>query len=273
MRTPFRYPGSKNKIVSAIIGQMDGMKAWADANTFVDAFVGGGSVFIAVKNSNRMEKPDLKFTVNDLDEWVYSFWYVIAKKLLVDELCDIVKETVPTVELFNDLRNTEPEGAVQKAFYAIFFNRTTFSGIFNSGPIGGYEQKSKWGVDCRYNSDEIVKRIKALHKGFKGNLSVRKQNFDKVLKGAFNRPFFYLDPPYYHKGDSLYRERMDDSDHALLADILNDMDDNWLLSYDDCEEIRDLYSWAKIVDFDVNYCINGEKKDWKKKQELLILPK
>ena len=48
--------------------------------------------------------------------------------------------------------------------------------------------------------------------------------------------------------------------------VLKSTPHKWLLSYDDCKEIRELYSWAKIEELDVKYSISGATK----KGELLI---
>jgi hypothetical protein len=46
---------------------------------------------------------------------------------------------------------------------------------------------------------------------------------------------------------------------------------NWILSYDDEIEIRELYKDNKIIDLEAHYSINGKKKEWSNKNELIIL--
>ena len=81
----------------------------------------------------------------------------------------------------------------------------------------------------------------------------------------------YLDPPYYKAGNSLYIEKMTEADHFDLAVLLYKRK-NWVLSYDDCSEIQDLYKDHEIIDLSARYCINGKKDSWKSKNELIILP-
>jgi hypothetical protein len=59
--------------------------------------------------------------------------------------------------------------------------------------------------------------------------------------------------------------------HTYMAKIL-DQRTNWVLSYDDCPEVRSLYANHQISNVDARYCIDGEKKDWKKTNELIIVP-
>lgn len=60
-----------------------------------------------------------------------------------------------------------------------------------------------------------------------------------------HRAFVYLDPPFYHKADRLYRHHFDDAEHARLADgvaALAERGVPFLLSYDDADEVAALYA-------------------------------
>jgi len=61
-------------------------------------------------------------------------------------------------------------------------------------------------------------------------------------------------------------------DHFDLSCLLFSRD-NWVLSYDDCIEVKNLYKdFHKIVDINARYCITGTKDTWKDKNEIIILP-
>lgn len=265
-RTPFRYPGAKNKLLPTLMPLLD--KIVANGKSFSDAFVGGGSVLLEVAH----KYPDLKLFANDKDRWVYCFWKIVADsdRKQLDELLVLMAET-PTMKLFNELRaDFDEQDEVQCAYRCIFFNRTTFSGIANSGPIGGQEQKSKYTVYCRYNAKKLKDKINKCHDLLKGRTTVENQDileYEYITQG--NEPA-YLDPPYYVKGDMLYSEKMSKFDHEKLATVLLARS-NWVLSYDDCPQIRSLYG-SKASTVPVRYCINGEKNDWKETGELIITP-
>ena len=83
----------------------------------------------------------------------------------------------------------------------------------------------------------------------------------------------YLDPPYYNKGSALYTEFMQPAEHIKMADVLQKSAvTKWILSYDDCTQVRELYSKNTIIDLAARYCINGKKTSWEKKSELIITP-
>jgi DNA adenine methylase len=153
-RTPFRYAGSKNKMLPILMEHLDPLLVKNDS--FCDVFVGGGSVLLEV----AAKYPKMKLFANDKDKWVSSFWSIVASDDFqkLNELIERL-EAPPTIELFYKLRETAPKNDIDNAYRALFFNRTCFSGILSSGPIGGKQQKSKYKVDCRFNFTKLKKKI------------------------------------------------------------------------------------------------------------------
>lgn len=264
MKSMLRYPGSKAKLLPIIMPKLDEMLK--ESRVFCDAFVGGGSVALDVAE----RYPDCKILLNDGDPWMYSFWYVVANHAeLLDELFRLIDEPV-TIERFNKLRETAPSGPVEEAYYALFFNRTTFSGIRSSGPIGGANQLSKYTVNCRYNSAKIKSSIQKANQLLKDRTMVFGLDVNHLLNNIKDE-VIYLDPPYYEKGKDLYSLYMKEEEHKKMSQTLQGMK-NWLISYDDHPFVRDLYSFANIETIDAEYSINGAKTSWVKKSELLIRP-
>lgn len=257
--TPFRFPGSKCKSLPTLSKYLDRIIK----KQFVDVFVGGGSVLLDVAE----RYPNIQLFTNDKDYNIYCFWNVITDEK-IDQLLELMKQKV-TLKLFHKLRETKTNDEVESAYKAIFFNRTTFSGISTSGPIGGKDQKSEWTVDCRYNYKILRQKILYCNKLLSGRTVVENKDFSEYKPLIKTDYPTYLDPPFYTKGDTLYPEKMNHDEHANLANILTTRK-NWVLSYDDCPEIRTLYYKNKITNLDRRYCINGEKYDWKDKNELII---
>ena len=76
------------------------------------------------------------------------------------------------------------------------------------------------------------------------------ENKDCVkLIRQYDRPesFFYCDPPYYNADQYYEAVSTDGFDHAGLADALLGIKGKFLLSYNDCPEIRALYDRSGIV--------------------------
>ena len=63
----------------------------------------------------------------------------------------------------------------------------------------------------------------------------------------------YLDPPYYGKGRDLYPNYYKPEDHDAIARVLHRRRGPWILTYDDCVEIRRLYKAQRILRSELSY--------------------
>lgn len=81
------------------------------------------------------------------------------------------------------------------------------------------------------------------------NVVVENQDFETLIK-HYDRPdaFFYLDPPYFSTED-MYEVGFEWDDHVRLRDTLKNIKGKFLLSYNDCDEIRELYNGFSMFDF------------------------
>ena len=71
---------------------------------------------------------------------------------------------------------------------------------------------------------------------------IENKDFEKLID-QYDRPesFFYCDPPYFETEDYYEDVGFTKDDHIRLADRLSSIDGKYLLSYNDCPEIRELY--------------------------------
>lgn len=105
-------------------------------------------------------------------------------------------------------------------------------------------------IDCRGSG--ILRTIPAIILGHQRLKSVFIENKDfEALLGQYDRPgaFFYLDPPYYMT-EKMYQALFTRDDHVRLHDKLVTLDGRWLLSYNDCPEVRELYKDYFIIEFE-----------------------
>lgn len=142
-------------------------------------------------------------------------------------------------------------------------------GVKAGSPIGGRDQKGKYKVGCRWNGKRIRERIRNVSDMCKRKsiLGCYNLDFGEVMKDC--NGFMYIDPPYYKQGNNLYKEGFSIGDHERLMGILKSSSNKWLLSYDDCEEVREMYKWARIEEVGIKYSINSIKENEKK--ELMIM--
>lgn len=264
----FRYPGGKTKMLPLLTELIYPLLNKSSDKSFYEPFVGGGSVVCKVAE----DYPEHKLYINDKDDNIYAFWDLLCKSGTELNSLYSLLEVTPTLELFNHLRETLPTTNIEKAYYAIFFNRTTFSGISTSGPIGGQEQKSKWKINCRYNFKSMHTKIEKMRKLFNGRLFVSNLDVIEFMNSIPLDSVMYLDPPYYLQGKNLYFEFMKKDEHLTMAEELKKRT-NWILSYDICEEIDLMYEWAEKIPLNARYSINGKKDNWINKKEYIITTK
>lgn len=252
IKSCFRYPGAKTKLLPNIDKYFSVLLN--KSISFVDLFVGGGSVSIFF----AQKFPQHKIYLNDKDDLIYSFWStVVGSENDFNRLCNLL-DCKPTIEFYNELK-TKSGSSIDNAFKALFFNRTNFSGMLHSNPIGGKNQDSKYKLDCRYNSIKIIQNLKDIR-----NLLLNRTvvSNDDVTSSKFlyeNLPL-YLDPPYFHAGKSLYPTFMSSEDHVKLAYHLNNRRINFVLSYDNCDEIKSLYKDFEIIEIEASYTTNSKRK-------------
>lgn len=260
----FRYPGAKSRLLGQLRPHLD--TAIDGMNDFCDLFVGGGSVLIDVAERH----PGIRLIANDLDTTIASFWRMVAGEGDADRLCELLQQK-PTIALFEKLRSDEAGRLEDMAYRAVFLNRTAFSGISTSGPIGGWRQRSKWTIDCRYNADKLIDGFRRLRETLSTRLTVHCEDAMVLLSRLDQETAVYCDPPYFEKGDMLYPVKMTIDDHRSLSTALRGRK-RWVLSYDAAPEIANLYEWARIEEISPKYSIDGSKSTWKRKKEFIITP-
>ena len=241
--SPLRYPGGKQKLADFI------SQICVDNNIFghyVEPYAGGASVALQLLLTGKMSR----ITINDLDRAIYAFWWAVINTS--EELCKRVQDTSISVEEWYKQKaafaNKEHEGDLLKlGFAALFLNRTNYSGVLNGGMIGGNKQKGAYKINCRFNKEAIIQRIKAIA-DFGDRIQATNLDaldlIDSIESNA--NTIFYFDPPYYIKGQCLYMNHYKRDDHRAVCErIMAIKNAQWIVSYDDTAEIHELYSGAK----------------------------
>ena len=76
-----------------------------------------------------------------------------------------------------------------------------------------------------------------------------------------NDCFIYFDPPYFKKGKELYTNFFNPQDHKELSELILQVPFTWMITYDNVQEIEDLYKNQSLKRFDINYsAANSGKK-------------
>ena len=102
------------------------------------------------------------------------------------------------------------------------------------------------------------------------NVVVENQDFETLIK-HYDRPdsFFYADPPYF-SSEGMYEVGFGWDDHVRLRDTLKSIKGKFLLSYNDCPEIRELYEGFSLLDFSRTHAMVQRYEAGREFKELLI---
>ena len=102
------------------------------------------------------------------------------------------------------------------------------------------------------------------------NVVVENQDFETLIKHYDRQDtFFYADPPYFSTED-MYAVGFNWNDHVRLKDTLSKIQGKFLLSYNDCPEIRELYKGFSMLDFSRTHSMAQRYEAGKEFKELLI---
>lgn len=232
--SPFRYPGGKFYALKYIIPFLNGVIH----DEYREPFVGGGSVFFGKKKARHN-------IINDLEYDLIATYRTIAD----NEKCSLLIEELST-EVADRTRHSfykalEAKNDYELAKKTYYLNRTSYSGIINK-PAWGYKVGNSSPPENWHrfltNANEKLKDVHIENKDFIDII-------DLPPKEPNGTVLMYLDPPYYHADTKrAYKKPFNENDHQRLAKKLATTDKYFCLSYDDCEEIRELYSWAFIYE-------------------------
>ncbi len=280
--SPLRYPGAKSKLTplieKMIRNAIEGGRLRRPLTMF-EPFAGGASTTLRLLRDGVIDRG----VIADADPLVASFWIEAATNpgalvgAMQDEFDTYVSKggsrAVARWDYWRQWIPGDDDEAITRASLAlkcIFLNRTTFSGILHgsAGPIGGRAQKSDYPIGCRWNQEELARRIEwVAHLYRTGRLATPAEaTWQESLEAAAlehaARPghvVAYLDPPYVAKSGRLYKtsfsQRTEEPDlwqsitpHQTLAEYLKtEAPFRWILSYDDHPDLlRNVLLYGRV---------------------------
>ena len=255
--TPIRYPGGKAKFAPKIKSIIENNDLHGH---YVEPYAGGAGVAL-----------DLLFNgvctdihINDLDLAIYHFWKSITEE--TEDFIRLVSKTDVTIEEWHkqkEILKQDDISPIERGFAAFFLNRTNRSGILKGGVIGGLQQLGNYKLDCRFNKETLIKRIQKIG-SLSNKIHVYNQDTEKWLLEIDNlipsNSLIYLDPPYYEKGQGLYRNFYNHQDHKSIKEKLIKVKTPWVVSYDNNQNIRDIYQQYRQEEYILNYSASKKMK-------------
>ena len=178
---------------------------------------------------------------NMLKDWTTDFYkYRTFKE--VDDDGNPIKDAKGKFVKSRELRKINSIEDIRLAAYYYFNHNTSYGPGFLGWPSKIYMNQKKW--------DKTIAKVRAFSSP---NLSVSHQSFEDTIRQNPNS-FLYLDPPYYTEKEKdnkmlcgIYPMKNipvhhDGFDHEKLRDLVLQHEGDFVMSYNNCETIRDWYS-------------------------------
>ena len=259
---PLRYAGGKSLGVGYIIEQIpDGLEK------LVSPFMGGGAVEIACAKELNMQVCSY-----DIFDILVNYWQV--QLMSGNSLAEKLEKWQPTKTQYTKIKNRLNEhwtGESPISDPLVLAAHYWFNHNLSYGPgFLGWMSKI-------YESTEKYMRTMQTIRDFKcPNLSVDQGRFEETLPTHSN-DFLYCDPPYYLDEGKMFRGIYPQRNfpvhhkgfnHELLRDLMHKHKGGFVLSYNDCETIRQWYKEFQIVEVQWQYTLGqGETRIGKNRIE------
>lgn len=225
--------------MNSFMSWVGGKKALRDAvvtrlhykcDRYVEVFGGGGWVLF-YKNPSRFE------VYNDFNPNLANLYRCVRDH--PDELCEELQYSLNSRADFENIRKaittkTEIPDIKRAAYFYQLIRYSYASGLDSYGA----QPHSMW------------RNFPIIHSaaGRLQNVVIENKDFEKLIK-QYDRSntIFYLDPPYYDTEDYYEDVGFSQKDHIRLRETLLGIKGKFLLSYNDCPFIRELYSKPGIM--------------------------
>ena len=254
--SPLRYPGGKAKLarfMEFIIKERGYI-----GGTYIEPFAGGAGIAVELLLRDVVSR----IVINDYDKGIWSFW-----KAILTETERFISEirTVPlTMDEWEKQRaiclRYNKKYSFELGFATFYMNRTNRSGIIKGGVIGGLQQAGKWKIDARFNRESLISRIESI--AFrKKDIRLYNQDITTFIERYVpiysDNTIVYFDPPYFKKGKQLYMNFFKIEDHKRIERVIRKhVDCDWIVTYDNAPEIREIYASYPVMLYDLNYSVS-----------------
>lgn len=258
--SPLRYPGGKGKLTPFIAMMIE--EYGHKGGTYIEPFAGGAGVAIELLEKGIVSQ----IVINDLDKGIYSFWRAILTE--TDKFIETIRSIdINMTEWYREKEiclNQNQKYSFELGFATFFMNRTNRSGIIKGGVIGGKDQAGTWTLDARFNKDNLIERIQKIS-NLRNRIHIYNKDIESFLMNYVpkyeDNAFIYFDPPYFGKGKQLYLNFFNYEDHVRIEKLISEhVNCDWIITYDDVEDIERIYSEYNIRRFELNYSVADKRK-------------
>ena len=201
---------------------------------YIEVFGGGGWILFGKSPGNDFE------VFNDFNSNISNLYFCVRDKSA--ELIEKLRFVLNSREDFDRIKHIVSEkaeiGDVQRA--AEFYQLIRYSYASSCDSFGG-KPHSMWS-----NFPLIEQASRRLQK-----VIIENKDFEKLISAQDSEvSFFYCDPPYFSTESYYENVGFTASDHERLRNSLKKISGKFLVSYNDCPEIRELYNGYEMYSYE-----------------------
>lgn len=244
VKTCLRYPGGKFYGLKSLLPYLK-----INHKEYRETMIGGASVFLA------KDHVDLNW-INDIDSELINFYKIIQNEDTKQELYMLLENEIASKGRHQEIKQFEPNDKIESAFKFFYLNRTSFSGIM---------VKPRWGymVGSSVTPDRWTKIIEPVSQKLK-KTEITNVDFRKIInsKSKFSDEdvLLYVDPPYFDASKNIYNNQFTKKDHLDLCKLLKNTKFKFILSYDNYDEVSEMYDWAFVDKSDWTYFMSENRR-------------
>ncbi|TFH64775.1 MAG: DNA adenine methylase [Candidatus Zixiibacteriota bacterium] len=235
-RSPFRYPGGKTWLVPRIRAWLQSLKR--KPADFIEPFAGGGIVGLTVAFESYADR----VTLIEIDDQVAAVWKTMLSRN-AGWLANRIETFSLSHEKVRDVIDQQPKSTREKAFQTLLKNRVYHGGILANGSGMLKHGENGKGIASRWYPQTLSRRIQEIS-SIRERIHFFEEDGMAAIEAHMNRPdvVFFVDPPYTaggkHAGRRLYR--FSDIDHLRLFQLMQNVAGDFLMTYDDAAEVRQM---------------------------------
>ena len=259
MNSPFAWPGGKRCLKKTLLELIP------SHTIYVEVFAGSAKLLFA-------KDPSPREVMNDLNGEVTNFFRVAKHRPA--ELAERFETEIVHAGRFRELRHGNPgDDELELALRFAYLVWYSYGAKGEHFARSNAKQMLERGAKLKRPLDRVRELLQLTSERLR-NVLIEQRDFAEII-GRYDSPqtFFYLDPPYVHfQTNGRYVALAEERREHLFA-LLARAEGQWLMSFDDCAEVRALcrkHGFA-VKPLSVNYTLAQRKT--KRAQEVLVSPR
>lgn len=234
------YVGGKRNLAKRIIARIEAIPH----ECYAEPFVGMGGVFLRRSLVPKAE------VINDASRDVATFFRILQRHY--PQFMDALRFQITSRSAFERLCQTDPDTLtdLERAARFLYVQRLSY---------GGKVAGRSFGVDtrARFNLNTLGSRLEELHERLAGVVIECLDVEEFLRRYDKDTTFFYLDPPYHGSEGYYGKDLFSREDFTRLARALAGLKGRFLLSINDCPEIRATFKGFDLEEVETTYTVRG----------------